>query len=95
MSKQIRGLGGHLHFPVNPKKNISVVEDVEILLPSRVVDFCSALSEENSKCLGKSEPGTAIFVFLSARKKTQLVYVEILLPVKFREILLSGFRGEV
>ena len=47
MSRQIRGQGGHLVFPISPK-NTNLVEDIEILL-----------------------------------------------PVKFRWILFSGFRGEV
>ena len=47
MSQPIRGQGGHLVFPIDPK-NTNLVEDVEIYL-----------------------------------------------PVKFRQILFSGFRGEV
>ena len=47
MSQPIRGQGGHLVFPIDPK-NTNLVEDVEILL-----------------------------------------------PVKFRQILFIGFRGEV
>ena len=48
------------------------------------------------KCLSQSEAGAAILFFRSARKNTNLVEgVEILLPVKFRWIPLSGFREEV
>ena len=32
MSQQIRGLGGHLVFPIGPK-NTNLVKDVEVLLP--------------------------------------------------------------
>ena len=32
MSQPIRGQGGHLGFPIDPK-NTNLVEDVEILLP--------------------------------------------------------------
>ena len=32
MSQPIRGKGGHLVFPISPKK-INLVEDVEFLLP--------------------------------------------------------------
>ena len=36
MSQPIRGQGGHLVFPINPKKkNTNLVEDVEILIPVR------------------------------------------------------------
>ena len=48
------------------------------------------------KCLSQSEARAAILFFRSARKNTNLVEdVEILLPVKFRWIPLSGFRVEV
>ena len=48
------------------------------------------------KCLSQSEARAAILFFRSAQKKTNLVEdIEILLPVKFRWILFSGFRGEV
>ena len=48
------------------------------------------------KCLSQSEARAAILFFLSAQKNTNLVEdVEILLPVKFRWIPLSSFRGEV
>ena len=48
------------------------------------------------KCLSQSEARAAILFFRSALKNTNLVEdVEILLPVKFRWIPFSGFRGEV
>ena len=48
------------------------------------------------KCLSQSEARAAILFFRLARKNTNLVEgIEILLPVKFRWIPLSGFRGEV
>ena len=33
MSQPIRGQGGHFLFPIGPKKNTNLVDDVEILLP--------------------------------------------------------------
>ena len=48
------------------------------------------------KCLSQSEARAAILFFRSALKNTDLVEdVEILLPVEFRCILYSSFRGEV
>ena len=48
------------------------------------------------KCLSQWETRAAILFFRSAWKNTNLVEgVEILLPVKFRWILFSGFRWEV
>ena len=48
------------------------------------------------KCLSQSEAMAAILFFPSARKNTNLVEdFEIFLPVKFRWIPFSGFRGEV
>ena len=50
MSQPIKGQGGHLvfFFLISPK-NASLVEDVEILLLSSFVEFCSATSEEKLK----------------------------------------------
>ena len=51
---------------------------------------------KSRKCLSQSEARVAILFFRSAQKNTNLVEdVEILLPVKFRRIPFSGFRGEV
>ena len=48
------------------------------------------------KCLSQSEARAAILFFPISPKNTNLVEdVEILLPVKFRWIPFSGFRGEV
>ena len=48
------------------------------------------------KCLSQSEARAAILFFPIRPKNTNLLEdVEILLPVKFRWILFSGFRGEV
>ena len=48
------------------------------------------------KCLGQSEARAAILFFFISPKNTNLVEdIEILLPVKFRWIPFSGFRGEV
>ena len=48
------------------------------------------------KCLSQSETRAAILFYGSAQKNTNLVEgVEILLPVKFRWIPFSRFRGEV
>ena len=48
------------------------------------------------KCLSQSEARAAILFFPISPKNTNLVEdIEILLPVKFRWIPLSGFRGEV
>ena len=43
----------------------------------------------------ESEARAAIFVYWSSWKKNLVEKVEILLPVKFRSIPFSGFRGEV
>ena len=63
---------------------------------SSFVEFRSAVSEEKSKM---SQPIRVLgghLVFLISLKNTNLVEdVEILLPVKFRWIPFSSFRGEV
>ena len=96
---------GHLVFPIGPK-NRNLVEDVEILLPVkfRWIMFSHKMAtclphivHLSTICNLFEESAKAdIFVYLLAQKNTNLVeHVEILLPVKFRWILFSGFRGEV
>ena len=60
------------------------------------VEFCSAVSEENSKMSQPIRGQDGNLVFLIDPKNTNLVEdVEILLPVKCHWIPFSGFRGEV
>ena len=63
---------------------------------SSFVEFRSAGSEEKSKMSQPIRGQGGYFVFQIGPKNTNLVEeVEILLPVKFRWIPFSGFRGEV
>ena len=63
---------------------------------SSFIDFRSAVSEEKSKMSQLIRGQGGHLVFRSTPKNTNLVEdVEILLPVKFRWILFSGFTGEV
>ena len=48
MSQPIRGRGGHLVLPISPK-NTNLLEDIEILLPVKFLEFRSAVSEEKLK----------------------------------------------
>ena len=48
MSQPIRSQGSHLVVPISKKKT-NLVEDVEFLLPIKIVEFCSPVSEEKSK----------------------------------------------
>ena len=94
MSQPIRGQGGHLVFPNNPK-NTNLVEDVEILLP---IKFCwipfSGFREVKNVSANQRPWGPSCFS--NWPKNTNLVEdIEILLPVKFRWFHFSSFRGEV
>ena len=63
---------------------------------SSFVEFCSAVSEEKSKMSQPIKGHGGHLVFPIRPKNTNLVKgVEILLPVKYRRIPFSGFRGEV
>ena len=63
---------------------------------SSFVEFCSAVSEEESKMSQPIRGQGCHLVFTISSKNTNLVEdIEILLPVMFRWILFSGFRGEV
>ena len=62
---------------------------------SSFVEFGSAVSEEKSKMSRPIRSQGSHLIFRISPKNTNLVEgVEILLPVKFRWIRLSGFRGE-
>ena len=95
MSQPIRRRGGHLVFLIGPK-NTNLVEGVEILFLSSFVEFRSVVSVEMSKMSQPIRSQGGHLVFQIGSKNTNLVEgVEILLPVKFRWIPFSGFRGEV
>ena len=69
MSQPQRGQGGHLVFRSARKKNVNLVEDVEMFLP---VQFCwipfSDFQRRSRKCLSKPEARAAILFFRSAQK---------------------------
>ena len=72
MSQPIRGQGGHLVFPINPK-NTNLVEDIEILLPDKVsLNSLQQFQRRSRKCLSQSEARAAILFFRLARKKNKL-----------------------
>ena len=84
MSQPIRGLGGHLVFPIG-LKNTNFVEDVEICFLSSFVEFRSAVSEEKLKMSQPIRGQGGHLVFPIGPKNTNLVEdIEILLPVKLR-----------
>ena len=63
---------------------------------SSFVEFPSAVSEKKSKMSQPIKGRGSHLVFLIGPKNTNLVEdVEILLPVKFRQILFISFREEV
>ena len=66
---QSEARGGHLVFPISPK-NINLVEDVEILLPIKFVEFRSVVSEEKSMSQPIRGKGSQFvcFFFRCARK---------------------------
>ena len=85
MSQPIRGQGGYLVFMISPK-NVSLVEDVEILLP---VKFCWILFKgfrrkvENVSV--NHRPGRP-FCFSDPPEKHKLGRGRWDLPIKFRQI---------
>ena len=76
--------GGHPDFPIDPKKT-NFIEDTEILLPVKfrwnlwssfkdeVVEFRSAVSEENSKMSQPIKGKGGHFVFPIGQKKKQKI----------------------
>ena len=95
MSQPIRDQGGHLDFLIGPK----TLAWQRTLIPcflSSFVEFLSAVSEEKSKTSQPIRDQGGHLDFPIGPKNTNMAEdIETLLPVKFRWIPLSGFRGEV
>ena len=95
MSQPIRGKGGHLVFPIGPK-NTNLADALWTCFLSCFAEFRSVVLEEKSKMSRPIRGKCGHLVFPIGPKNTNLVEnVVILLPVKCRWILFSGFRGEV
>ena len=90
-----RNQGSNFCILINPK-NTNLVEDIEILLSVKIVEFCSALSEKKSKMSQPIRGWSSHLFYPIGLKNTNLVEdVEILLPVKSHWIPFNSFRGEV
>ena len=85
MSQPIRGQGGHLVFPIDPK-NKNLVEDIlRSCFLSSFVEFRSAISEKKSKMSQLIRGLGGQLVFPTGPKNINVVEdFEILRPVKFR-----------
>ena len=104
MSEPIRGQGGHLVFPIGPKKHklgrrrwdLAFCQvSLNSCFLSSFVEFRSVVSEKSKMSQPIRGQGGHL-VFPIGPKNTNLVEdIEILLPVKFRWIPFSGFRGEL
>ena len=92
MSQQIRGQGGHLVFPIDPK-NTNLAEDVVILLPVmfRWIPF-SVFRGEVENVSVNQRPGQPSCFPISPKNTNSVENVVILLPVKFPWILFRVFR---
>ena len=91
----IRGQGGHLAFPIGQKHKLGRGHMSYCIL-SCFVEFRSAVSEERSNMFQPIRVQDNHLVFPIGPKNISCVEDdEILLPVKFRWIPLSGFRGVV
>ena len=95
MSQPIRGQGGHLGFSDWPKKH-KLGRGRWDLASCPFIEFRSAVSVEKSKRSQPIRDQGGHLVFPIGPKNTNLVEdIKSLLPVKFRWIPFSGFRGEV
>ena len=89
------GQGGHLVFPIGPKTQ-TWKRTLRSFFLSSFVAGRSAVSKERSKMSQPIRGQGGHLVFPIRPKNTNLVEdIEISLPVKFRWIPISGFRGEV
>ena len=74
-------------------KNTNLVEDLEILLPVKFLPI--RFRGEVKNVSANQRPGRPSWFSDRPEKHKLGEYIEILLPVKFRRIPLSGFREEV
>ena len=82
MSQPIRPQGGNLVFTICPKNTNKTLRSCFL---SSFVEFCSTVSEEESKISQPIRGQHGHLIFLIGPKNTNLVEnVEILLPVKVR-----------
>ena len=96
LSQPIRGQSGHLVFSDWPEKPKFGRGRWDLASYQASLNSVQLFQRRSRKCLSKWEARAAILFFRLARKNTNLVEnVKILLPVKFRWIPFSGFRGEV
>ena len=96
MSQPIRGQRGHLVFR-SARKTQTWLRTLRSCFLSSFIELRSVVSEEKLKMSQPIRGNGGHLVFFSIRPKiTNLVEdIEILLPVKYRWILFSGFRGKV
>ena len=93
MSQPIRGQGGHLVFPIGTKKHKFGRGRWQLASCQLSLNSVQRFQRRSRKYLSKSEARAAILFLRSAQKSQNLVEdVEILVPLKFRWIPLSGFR---
>ena len=96
MSQPIRGQGGHLVFSDQHEKHKLGRRHWDLATCQVSLNSIQRFQRRSRKCLSQSEARAAILFFSIGPKNTNLVEdVEVLLPVKFRWIPISGFRVEV
>ena len=93
MSQSIRGQGGHLGFPMDPK-NTDLVEDVEILLPVKFGWIPFSSFREVKSVSATRGPGGCLGFPIGPKNTNLIEDVVILLTVKFRWITFSDYRKE-
>ena len=96
MSQPIRGQGGHLVFPISPEKHKLGRRRWDLASCQVSLNSIKRFQRRSRKCFSQIRGHGGHLVFPIDPKNTNLVEdVEILLPIKFRWIPFSGFRGEV
>ena len=68
MSQPIRGQGGHLVFPIGPKKNKLGRGRGDLASCQISLNSVQRFQKRSRKCLSQSEAKAAILFFQSARK---------------------------
>ena len=96
MSQQIRGRGGHLVFPIGPKKPTNLVEDLENLLLVKFLPIrFSGFRGEVKNVSANQRPGRpSCFSNQPEKHKLGRAHLD-LASCQFRRIPFNGFREEV
>ena len=94
MSQLIRGRGGHLHFPIGPKRTQTWWRTLISCFLSNFVEFRSAVSKKSKMYQPIRGRGDYLGLSIGPYNANLVEDIMIMLPFNFRQIPFRGFREE-